>query len=367
MLFSFSANGTPTGCIIEQVYQGSVKANKIYAIFPCNGLNVVSVSFKRADNTLTQPYFMNCAIESIDGIVDDLNNKVGVWECYIPEEITSIAGEVEVQFSLTEGDGTIICTAVNGFTVQEGVVASEPVQGDTYQDVLVGIAQVGGVVSGLSANKLDKNFDKNVVYATDSEGMQNVKPYSSESEPDSIAVRDENGNLKSAYPAREDDVATKNYVDNFINDTNHNLTNVTETLSGTSHMVGLLNSKVQENSSILKGCNKSVAYADYLQAINTISSYDKTQFNVGQNVYIERLNVPDMWIAGVYEDKVEYNYVSEEDTAKELTENGSIRVGHYKLCALEVQQVNLTEYFKKTDVQTSENQDGSINLIINAF
>lgn len=76
-------------------------------------------------------------------------------------------------------------------------------------------------------------------------------------------------------------------------------------------------------------------------------------YNVGQNVMIITLEVPDLWISGIESTSVPYTYTTDEAVTTALSTNGYVQVGYYKLSALETQKVDLTNYVTNTDYATS--------------
>ena len=72
-------------------------------------------------------------------------------------------------------------------------------------------------------------------------------------------------------------------------------------------------------------------------------------YNVGQNVMIITLEVPDLWISGIESTSVPYTYTTDEAVTTALSTNGYVQVGYYKLSALETQKVDLTNYVTNTD------------------
>lgn len=76
-------------------------------------------------------------------------------------------------------------------------------------------------------------------------------------------------------------------------------------------------------------------------------------YNVGQNVMIITLNVPDLWISGIESTNVPYTYTTDEAFTTALSTNGYVQVGYYKLSALETQKVDLTDYEQNTNKTTT--------------
>lgn len=102
------------------------------------------------------------------------------------------------------------------------------------------------------------------------------------------------------------------------------------------------------------GANKSVSFVNYSSMISSLNALPNTSYNVGQNIMIVTLEVPDLWVSEVVEESMAYTYVSDNDFVTNLKTNGSVQVGHYKLSALETQKVDLTDYVKNTDYANSQ-------------
>ena len=113
------------------------------------------------------------------------------------------------------------------------------------------------------------------------------------------------------------------------------------------------NEKSDTAISISKGANQSLSYEDYSEMITVFNTLDKDKYNVGQNVMIVTLNVPDLWISRIDEMNFPYLYQNDDNFIMELNATGKVQVGHYILSQLETQKVDLTNYVKNTDYATN--------------
>lgn len=111
-------------------------------------------------------------------------------------------------------------------------------------------------------------------------------------------------------------------------------------------------SAINEVNSIAKGANQALSYSNYQAMITAFNSLANNVYNVGQNVMIVTLEVPDLWISGIESTSSTYTYTTDETFTTELSTNGYVQVGYYKLSALETQKVDLTNYVKFTDYAT---------------
>jgi hypothetical protein len=108
--------------------------------------------------------------------------------------------------------------------------------------------------------------------------------------------------------------------------------------------------KLNEIENIAKGAQQSISFGDYMSMVSVFNHLPIGAFNVGQNVLIITLNVPDLWVSKIDSESVPYTYASDEAIVSELLEKGSIRIGYYMISALETQKVDLSDYYNKTEV-----------------
>lgn len=85
------------------------------------------------------------------------------------------------------------------------------------------------------------------------------------------------------------------------------------------------------------------AFADYQTAITEINAWASGIKNIGDNVFIIGVNVPDLWISGTETTSIPYTYTTDEALIADLETNGYIRVGYYKLSMLESQKVRVPD------------------------
>ena len=70
---------------------------------------------------------------------------------------------------------------------------------------------------------------------------------------------------------------------------------------------------VDEAYQLAKGANQCVPFDSYSDMIDMFNELPIAQFNVGQNVMIRTLEVPDLWIYGQTSTHTRYTYTSDED------------------------------------------------------
>lgn len=139
--------------------------------------------------------------------------------------------------------------------------------------------------------------------------------------------------------------------------------------SGGTTNYNSLNNKPQINGVTLQGnkttqelgilSNNSEVYDDYEDMVAAINAWESDKHGIGDNIFIRTANVPDLWISGVEETSVPYEYTSDQEIIEELLDEGFIQIGYYLISALETQKVDIP------DVQidgTSIVDDGVANI-----
>ena len=101
--------------------------------------------------------------------------------------------------------------------------------------------------------------------------------------------------------------------------------------------------KADQALSIAKGANLSQSYTDYAELISVLNSLGGDVFRAGQNFYIGAVGVPDLFVYGVEETPVEYEFVNDEVMVEQMVNNVWLQVGYYKIARLETQNVDLRD------------------------
>jgi hypothetical protein len=99
-----------------------------------------------------------------------------------------------------------------------------------------------------------------------------------------------------------------------------------------------------EAKNIAEGRTRAVAFADYQALITAINAATATDYKIGDNIFIQAQNVPDLWIYSVETTTVSYTYTSNDAFVSALQSSGSVQVGYYKIASLETGKVDLSDY-----------------------
>ena len=157
-----------------------------------------------------------------------------------------------------------------------------------------------------------------------------------------------NGNVGNwVYVGSEGPYYTKSEADSLLNVKQDIEDNSLNTANKT--IVGAIN----EIDGIAKGANQALSFVNYSTMIAEFNSLDDDVYNVGQNIYIQTLEVPDLWVSEIAATSSTYTYTTDEAFTTAMATNGYVQVGYYKLSALETQKVDLTNYVTNTDYATS--------------
>lgn len=260
-----------------------------------------------------------------------------------------------VTLKLKNQDGTIISTDTIDLPLESVVVSGR--YDNTTKKVILTLENgsevdfsVADLVAGLqteitSSNKLasdlvdDTNSGNKFVTTSEKQTWNNKydKPNGGIPKTDLASdVQTSLGKADTAIQEHQDISGKQDKIDNTLNTTNKTIPNA-----------------INEVNSIAKGANQALSYGNYSTMITAFNSLANNVYNVGQNVMIITLQVPDLWISGIESTSQTYTYTTDEAFTTELNTNGYVQVGYYKLSALETQKVDLTNYVTFDDYATS--------------
>lgn len=237
---------------------------------------------------------INKAIDELEIPNPDLSNYYTKSEVYNKSEVDQIVEDIDVG-DITIGISDDGAGNVNIQAVEGGDTPSADLSNYYTKDEID--EQIGNIVIPTSVSQLtnDKGYLTSVPdeYVTDAE------------------LHDKDYVSSSAL----DDYATEEYVDSRVN-----------------------------------GQNNAVVFSSYGNMISNMNGASNTAYKVGQNIYIQTLNVPDLWVSSIETSTNNYIYTGDKYVEEALTTNGYIQVGYYKLSALESQKVDLTDYVNKDEL-----------------
>ena len=127
-----------------------------------------------------------------------------------------------------------------------------------------------------------------------------------------------------------------------------------------------------ELSEGLAGRAATKTYENYQAFVTAMGLLPKSELKVGDNIYIKKLDVPDMWVTAVNATSTSYTYTNDQaiidalDKVNDLGVMVGLTVGYFTFSKLETEKVDLDAYQTKTDntlETTSKTVVGAINEV----
>lgn len=118
----------------------------------------------------------------------------------------------------------------------------------------------------------------------------------------------------------------------------------------------------------LAGKANTKTYENYQAFVTAMGLLPKSELKVGDNVYIKKLDVPDMWVTAVNATSTAYTYTNDQAIINALDTTSGLTVGYFSFSKLETEKVDLSAYQTKTDntlETTSKTVVGAINEVKN--
>ena len=131
----------------------------------------------------------------------------------------------------------------------------------------------------------------------------------------------------------------------------------TEKANENIERINSLESNLDTVESIALQANQAIAFQDYYTMISELQMKAPKELNIGQNIYINNVGVPDLWVSANDESFRDWFYAddtSDEGFIAELLDRGFVAIGYYCLSMLETQKVDLTEYATLTKLQKQQ-------------
>lgn len=110
--------------------------------------------------------------------------------------------------------------------------------------------------------------------------------------------------------------------------------------------------ELNEVRGIAEGAGAAMSFSNYASLVSDFNSASDEDYKLGQSIYINTLNVPDLWIYDVSDISILYYYTTDEAFTDLLKQQGYVQIGYYKVAALETQKVDLSNYVSLDGAQT---------------
>lgn len=120
---------------------------------------------------------------------------------------------------------------------------------------------------------------------------------------------------------------------------------------------GKAQEKANQAYTLAEGRSRSASYATIAAMQTALEGASNTQFKVGDNIFIEAVDVPDFWVSKVNTTK------GTDKVPASGSFNSTYNVGYYTISKLETQKVDLSSYALKSYVDTQIANNSSITGI----
>lgn len=120
---------------------------------------------------------------------------------------------------------------------------------------------------------------------------------------------------------------------------------------------GKAQEKANQAYTLAEGRSRSASYATIAAMQTALEGASNSQFKVGDNIFIEAVDVPDFWVSKVNTTK------GTDKVPTSGSFNATYNVGYYTISKLETQKVDLSSYALKSYVDTQIANNSSITGI----
>lgn len=122
-------------------------------------------------------------------------------------------------------------------------------------------------------------------------------------------------------------------------------------------------SAINEVNSKAEGREKATSYASISAMVTGLNAMSATELKVGDNIFIQALDVPDLWVYSVESTSSTYTYTTDSAFVSAINTSGYVQVGYYKVSKLESDKIDLSDYVPGT--RTIAGVDLQDNITVN--
>ena len=113
--------------------------------------------------------------------------------------------------------------------------------------------------------------------------------------------------------------------------------------------------------SIAEGRARAVSFESYSAMVTALNAAANTDYKVGDNIFIQAKEVPDLWVYSVETTTTSYSYTTDDALISAL-EAGAVQIGYYKIAAMETGKVDLTGFVPTTRKVNNKALSADISL-----
>lgn len=200
----------------------------------------------------------------------------------------------------------------------------------------------------------DMNKRVNIELTKEDVGLNNVDNTSDLDKPISTATQQSIDEVKSSVSTTQKNLDDyKLVVDNkFLeqkSDIDGRLLVINNTISQNKTAT---DSAIQRIEDVLEGKEQAVAFTNYQAVVNDFNYAATNKYNVGQSIYVQSVNVPDLWVYSIENTHVDFAYVGDEDIIETLETTGAVQFGYYKLAMMETKTTSVANAVTLDTAQT---------------
>lgn len=241
---------------------------------------------------------------------------------YVPRADKYTYGTVKIGEGLTVVDGVISVDAENAATIKTIAKNGTDLVPDKNKRVNIEITKAD---VGLSNVNNTADLDKPISTATQAA----IDKLSHDLMDDVMNVQESLDDYKLVVDNKFEE--QKSYVDGRLLIINNTISqNKTQT-----------DSAIERIEEVLEGKEQAIAFTNYQAVVNTFNMAATNKYNVGQSIYVQSVNVPDLWVYSIENTHIDFAYIGDEDIIEALTENGSVQFGYYKLAMMETKTTSV--------------------------
>lgn len=122
--------------------------------------------------------------------------------------------------------------------------------------------------------------------------------------------------------------------------------------------------KADDAYDIAVGKDAAISFVNYQSMVAAFNAESAANLQIGDNIYIETVGVPDLWVAEVLTSKVSYTYTTDQAIVDALDNPsvGYVNIGWYRLCELETAKVDLSGYVETTTTVNGHALSGDVTV-----
>ena len=113
--------------------------------------------------------------------------------------------------------------------------------------------------------------------------------------------------------------------------------------------------------SIAEGRARAVSFESYSALVTALNGAANTDYKVGDNIFIQAKEVPDLWVYSVESTTSSYSYTTDDALISAL-ETGAVQIGYYKIASMETGKVDLAGYVPTTRKVNNKALSADISL-----